>query len=217
MNKKKMARKIALIIYPEFSVQEIANLSALFRWHFDTITDTFSSSREVVKSEEGFLINPNKTFDEFDINEYDCLILSGCSDLRKVIRDEKLIQFLETFKGNNDFVIGAICSSPVFLSKAGLLENKKFINSLYIEMNSKFSFIQEKNIVYKPVVEDGNIITAVGNAYKQFAIAIARNLGYECSDSAYFGISDKWRADDFKFNLSKEGLKQFEEEFSDLF
>ncbi len=212
-----MNKKMALLIYPEFSFQEIANLSALFRWYYDTTTVTFSSSEAPVKSEEGFLILPNKTLDEFDIKEYDCLILSGCSDLRLPLRDDKITRFLKTFVGNNDFVIGAICAGPLFLSKAGLLKDKKFINSMYLEMNKKFNFVNENNIVYRPIVEDGNIITAVGTAYKEFAIRVAKKLGYDCSDSAYAGISDKWKPEDFVFHLNDDQLKEFEAEFKDLF
>ncbi len=212
-----MNKKIALLIYPEFSFQEIANLSALFRWYYDTMTVTFSSSQTPVKSEEGFLILPNKTLDEFDIEEYDCLILSGCSDLRIPLRDDKITSFLKTFEGNNDFVIGAICAGPLFLSKAGLLKDKKFINSMYLEMNTKFNFVNENNIVYQPIVEDENIITAVGTAYKEFAIGVARKLGYDCPDTAYSGISDNWKPEDFVFHLDEPELKEFEEEFADLF
>ncbi|WP_067141392.1 DJ-1/PfpI family protein [Oceanivirga salmonicida] len=212
-----MNKKIALLIYHEFSFQEIANLSALFRWYYDTLTVTFSTSKDIIKSEEGFLIVPNKTVDEFNIKEYDCLILPGCSDLRISLRDDKITDFLKTFNGNNDFIIGAICAGPVFLSKAGLLKDKNFINSLYFEMNTKFKFINEKNIVYKPIVVDGNIITAVGEAYKEFAIQVARKLGYYCSDDAYAGISNEYKKEDFIFYLENDGLKEFEDEFSDLF
>ncbi len=166
---------------------------------------------------KGFLILSNKTVDEFDINEYDCLILSGCSDLRLSLRDDKITSFLKTFEGNNDFVIGAICAGPLFLSKAGLLKDKKFINSLYLEMNKKFKFVNENNIMYQPIVEDGNIITAVGTAYKGFAIEIARKIGYNCPDTAYWGISDNWKPEDFIYHLEKDELEEFEKEFNDLF
>ncbi len=212
-----MNKKIALLIYPEFSFQEIANLSALFRWYYDTETVTFSTTKDVVKSEEGFLIVPNKTVDEFDITEYDCLILSGCSDLRLPLRDDAITDFLALFIGNNEFVIGAICAGPIFLAKAGLLKDKKFVNSLYVEMNKKFKFVDEQNISYQPIVKDGNIITAVGTAYKEFAIEVARKVGYDCPDTVYVGIPDAWQSDDFIFHLKDDELKEFEREFADLF
>ncbi len=212
-----MTKKIALLIYPDFSLQEIANLSALFRWYYDTTTVTFATSKEAVKAEEGFLILPDKTVDQFKIEEYDCLILSGCSDLRVPLRDDKMSDFLSSFVGNNDFVIAAICAGPVFLAKAGLLDDKKFINSLYVEMNDRFKFIDERNLLYQPVVEDGNIITAVGSAYQEFAITVARKLAYNCPDNAYRGIGKDWKAENFMVHLQDHQLREFEQEFSDLF
>lgn len=212
-----MNKKIALLIYPEFSFQEIANLSALFRWYYNTVTVSFSTSMDVVKSEEGFQILPDKFVEEFKVESYDCLILPGCSDLRIPLRDDKITEFLKKFEGDDDFVIGAICAGPIFLSKAGLLDNKKFINSMYTEMNNRFKFVNEKNIVYKPVVEDGNIITAVGTAYKEFAIKVARKVGYDCPSTAFAGLSNEWKPEDFVYHLEEEGLREFEKEFSDLF
>ncbi len=118
---------------------------------------------------------------------------------------------------SDDFVIGVICAGPLFLSKAGLLKDKKFINSMYLEMNKKFNFVDENNIMYQPIVKDGNIITALGTAYKEFAIEIARKIGSDCPDTAYLGISDNWKPEDFIYHLDAAGLKEFEEEFGDLF
>lgn len=208
--------KIALIVYPEFSFQEIGNLSALFRWYFDIKTEVFSSSKRPVRSEEGFNIVPDKIFDEFRNEDYKCLILPGCSDVRMAIRDEKLIKFLSRFKDDRDFPIGAICAGPMFLSKAGLLDGKKFTNSLFVEMNEKFKFINQEHIVYEPLVEDGNIVTAVGDAYQEFAIAMARKCGFDCSDKAYTGILEDWTEEDFKHHLSEADLNIFLEEFKDF-
>ena len=211
-----LKKKVALMVYPNFSMQEIANLCYLFRWRYDTETVVFSSSLEVVNAEEGMLIQPDKTFEEFNIDGYDCLILSGCSDFRDSIRDPRIKEFLGRFKGNDDFVIGAICSGPIYLSQAGLLENRKFTNSLYVEMNKMFNFIDEKNLVYAPLVEDKNIITAVGSAFNEFAIAVARKVGYECPDKIFTGVPDDWKESDYKLYLSNEGLRVIQEEFKEF-
>lgn len=210
-------KKIALLIYPEFSFQEIGNLSALFRWYFDTMTVTFSTTKAPIKSEEGFVILPEKTVDEFVLEEYDFLVLSGCSNLTGPLKDDKLISFLSSFKDNDDFVIGAICSAPVLLAKSGLLSGKKFINSMYYEMNVRFGFIEEKNIVYKPIVEDGNIITAVGGAYRQFAVQMAKKIGYECPDTAFEGIGNDYNEEELIYHLSESDLEFFEKEYKDFF
>ena len=89
-----MKKRIALLVYPDFSLQEIANLMYIFRWYFDTFTDVIYPELNPVRSEEGILINPVKTCSEFCKDDYDCLILSGCSDLRQPIRNKKIKEFL---------------------------------------------------------------------------------------------------------------------------
>lgn len=213
-----MKKQIALIVYPEFSFQEIANLCGLFRWHFDSKTVVFSSSKEPVRSEEGFMILPEKTFDEFSKEEYDCLVLSGCSDLREGLADEKLKAFLSSLQNEKDLVIGAICSGPIFLAQAGLLKGKKFTSSLFVEMYERMRFIEQENAVYAPIVEDGNIITATGDAFDLFAITIARKIGYDCPDKIYGGMGKiDWTEKDYQFYLSPEGLQQMEDAFKKYF
>lgn len=202
------------MVYPNFSMQEIANLCGLFRWNYDCETVVFSSSLKAVKSEEGILIQPSKSFDDFELKEYDCLILPGCSDMREALYDSKIKDFLEKFQDNHDFVIGAICAGPMFLSQAGLLKNKKFTNSLFVEINEMLEFIDEENIRYEPLVEDGNIITAVGFAFNEFAIAIARKIGYECPDKIYRGVPEEWDEKYYKVHMDKEGVEELKKAFS---
>lgn len=211
-----MNQKIALVVYPEFSFQEIGNLSSLFRWGFDTRTVVVSGDKNPVRSEEGFAILPDITYEEFCVEEYDCLILPGCSDIRQSIRDEKLMEFLRGLEGNETFPIGAICAGPIYLAKAGLLKDKKFTNSMYLEMNERLPFIDMENIRYQPVVEDGNVITAQGDAYRLFAVVMARKVGYQCSDHACFGVGEEWKEEDFVHHLSDAEWKEFEKEFADL-
>lgn len=129
-----MKNRIALLVYPEFSLQEVTNLIYLFRWHFDTVTDVIYTEKEIVKSEEGITVMPVKTCDEFSAQDYDCLILPGCSDIRMAIRNKKLNDFLISFKDNQSFIIGAICSGPLFLQQAGLLKGKKYTDSLFVDL-----------------------------------------------------------------------------------
>ncbi len=211
-----MKKKFALMVYPYFSMQEVANLCSLFKWSYDTETVVFSSTLDSVNAEEGMLIQPHKTFNEFSISDYDCLILSGCSDVRESIRDSSIKEFLEQFKGNDEFVIGAICGGPLFLAQAGLLDHKKFTGGLYVEMNQMFNFINEKNYLYAPLVEDKNIITAAGSAFNEFAIAIARKLGYDCPDKIFSGVPGDWKEDDYKHYLSEEDLEVFKNEFKEF-
>ncbi len=209
-----MNKKIALMVYPNFSMQEIANLCGLFRWNYGAETVVFSSSLKPVNSEEGILIQPSFTFEEFIEDNFDCLILPGCSDMAESLRDDKIKMFLEGFKENDKFIIGAICAGPVYLSQAGLLKNKKFTSSLFVEMNEMLEFVEEKNIVYLPVVEDENIITAVGFAFNEFAIALARKIGYECLNQIYSGVPSQWKEEDYKVHMNPADIEKMKEELS---
>ena len=212
-----MNKKLALLVYPEFSLQEIGNTIALFRWYLDSPTVVFSNSTDPVKSEEGIVVVPEKTLDEFNIEDYHCLILPGINDITESLEDNKLIDFLRSLKNYPDFIIGAICGGPIFLSMAGLLDDKKFTNQLYVEMNERLPFIKHENILYKPLVEDGNIVTAVADAYAEFPIVIARKLGFDIPDNAYKpGESNEESEDKYKYHLDEEGIKVFEEVFSDF-
>lgn len=53
-------KKLALLVYPEFSLQEVMNLSRLFRWNYNTMTEVISSDKAPVKSEEGISVLPEK-------------------------------------------------------------------------------------------------------------------------------------------------------------
>lgn len=211
-----MKRRIALLVYPEFSLQEVSNLMNLFRWRYNTLTDIIYTEMKTVRSEEGIEVMPAKTCDEFCINDYDCLILPGCSDIREGIRNEKLSTFLSRFKENTQFIIGAICAGPLFLAQAGLLQGKKYTDSLFVEMREQFKFVEENNFVAAPVVEDGCIITAGGSAFNDFAVHVARKVGYDCPDKILSGYIDDWKEEDYLHHLTKEDQADFQKEFHDF-
>ena len=210
-------KKLAILIYPEFSIQEISDMMYLFRWYFDVKTEIIASNKEIVISEEGVSILPDKTVNEFTKSDYYCLILPGCSDFREPIRDKNLINFLSSFKNDDEFLIGAICSASRFLAYAGLMKGKKFINNLFMEFNERLSFIEDDNRVLKPVVVDGNIVTAAGSEGRKFAIEVARKLGFECSDIAMTELDENYTDDNFIHYLTDEQLEEVEIDFDFLF
>lgn len=136
--------------------------------------------------------------------------------MRRSLKDSRIKSFLEMFKGNQDFIIGAISAGPAYLAQAGLLKNKKFTNSLFVEMNKMLEFIDEDNLEYLPLVEGENIITAVGFAFNEFVIAVARKIGYECPDKIYSGVPTKWEEGDYKVHMNQEDIEGWKNEFSEF-
>lgn len=210
-------KKLAILIYPDCSIQEVSNVMYLFRWHYDVKSVMVSVDEEIVVSEEGIMIKPEITVDEFNKDDYYALVLPGLSEFIPTIYNENLISFLEGFKNDNDFVIGAICAGPLLLSLAGLLEDKKFTNSLYMDMNELFTCINEKNFVEAPVVVDQNIVTAIGSATRLFAITIANTLGLKTSDYTLLEVTeDNYVKEDQVHYLDSKTLIEVKEIFEDF-
>jgi hypothetical protein len=97
------------------------------------------------------------------------------------------------------------------------MKGKKFINNLFMEFNERLSFIEDDNRVLKPVVVDGNIVTAAGSEGRKFAIEVARKLGFECSDIAMTELDENYTDDNFIHYLTDEQLEEVEIDFDFLF
>ncbi len=212
-----MKKRIALLVYPEFSLQEVSNLMYLFRWYFDTFTDVIATELTPIKSEEGIFVQPVKTCSQFCKDDYDCLILPGCTDIPTSLRNDQLQHFLQTFQKDDHFLIGAICAGPVFLAQAGVLKHHKYTDSLYVEVRKSLPFVEEENFMTQSVVIDKNIITAQGSAFNEFAIQVARKLGYSCPDYLLTGYMDPKSSDEYIHHLPQEEMAEFEKAFKEFF
>lgn len=207
-------KKLALLVYPEFSLQEVMNLSRLFRWDFDITTEVIATSRNPVQSEEGIQVLPRITTDNFRSEDYTCLILPGCSDFTEAMRDQKLFAFLRSFRNNSTLPIGAICGGPMFLAKAGLLEHKKFTASIYMDFFDFCPFLERENYVAAPLVVADNIVTAGGSNFNGFAVAMAHLLGLDCPERIFSGYMDDRTPEDYAPHLPPEAIADFRALFS---
>ena len=183
-------KKAAVMLYPLFSMQEISCTTELFKFYDKEIV-TFTAGGEAVRSEDGFTILPDKAFAEFEREEFDCLLLPGIWEPLPVMLDERNIRFLEQFRGDGSFVIAAISSAPLLLGKAGLLESKRFTHGVFEEFLDAFPVIPREGVARTFLVEDGNLVTAYGGAFREFAAAVARKVGIDCSDTVFEPMAGK--------------------------
>lgn len=201
-------QKAAVMLYPLFSMQEISCTTELFKF-YDKEIFTFSAGREAVKSEDGFTILPDGSFEDFRLEDFDCLILPGCWDPLPVLLDERNVRFLEQFKEAADLVIAAISSAPLLLGKAGLLDGKRFTSGVFEEFLDAFPVMPREGIVRTFLVEDGNLITAYGEAFREFAIAVAQKVGIDCPDTVFSGMTGKnYTEEDFIFHFPPEDMEE---------
>ena len=201
-------KKAAVMLYPLFSMQEISCTTELFKFYEKEIV-TFSAGREPVKSEDGFTILPDKAFEEFRREDFDCLVLPGIWEPLPVMLDERNIRFLERFRGDEDIVIAAISSAPLLLGKAGLLEGKRFTHGVFEEFWDAFPVMPRDGVTRTFLVEDGNLITAYGGAFREFAAAVAHRVGIDCPDTIFSDMTGKvYTEEDFIFHLPPEDMAE---------
>lgn len=201
-------KKTAVLLYPLFSLQEIGTLTELLKF-YDRKIVTFSAGREPVKSEDGFTILPDRDLTEFCREEFDSLVLPGIWEPLPVLLDNRIIRFLEQFRGDGDILIAAISAGPLLLGKAGLLEGRRFTHGVFEEFLDAFPVMPRENAVRTYLVEDGNLITAYGGAFREFAVAVAHRLGIDCRDQIFDPMAGKeYTEEDFIFHLPPEMLPE---------
>ena len=207
-------RKFAVLIYPDFSLQEITCLtSALTVWFGEKIDFIASEKKEYV-SEEGLHVIPTKVTTEARITDYDCVILPGTINPLPAVFDDKLIDFLKTGIGS-DVVFAAISSSPLLLSKAGILRGRKFTSGYFMQMADTFEFVEKDNFIHKGIVEDGNVITGIGMFFVEFAETVLRRFGYDIGTNFMRYRPEEYTEEELTFYWSDDDYQEFLEELKE--
>ena len=114
-------KKVLCVIYPNFSLYEIASLTSTLALSFDITIDYVASDHLMVVSEDGLPCQPTTTLNQIRIEDYSCVILPGMVNIGPTLQDEKLISFLRSLN-EQDILIAAISSSPPFIGESRLVE-----------------------------------------------------------------------------------------------
>ena len=200
-------KKVLCILYPNFSLYEIATLTSTLALSFDITIDYVASDYSIVISEDGLPCQPTKTLDQVRIEEYSCVILPGMVNIGPALQDEKLISFLRSLN-EQDILIAAISSAPLLLAKAGLLNETKFTGGIWQNFFDYFEFLPRGNFKAKAVLQDKNIITAIGFAHLEFARKVIFGLGLAENTDDYFKEQNEYAEEDLIFTLSDEEFNQ---------
>ena len=196
-------KKVLCIIYPNFSLYEITALTSTLALSFDITIDYVASDYSIVVSEDGLPCQPTKTLDQIRIEEYSCVILPGMVNIGPALQDEKLISFLRGL-GEQNILIAAISSAPRLLAKAGLLEDTKFTGGIWQNFFDYFEFLPRENFQPKVLVQDKQIITAIGFAHQEFARRVILSLGLAANTDNYFKEQNEYPEENLIFTLSNE-------------
>ena len=208
-------KKVLCLIYPNFSLYEITALTSTLALSFDVTIDYVASDDSIVVSEDGLPCQPTKTLDQIRIEEYSCVILPGMVNIGPALQDEKLISFLRAL-GEQEVLIAAISSAPLLLAKAGLLNDTKFTGGIWQKFFDYFEFLPRENFQPKLVVQDKQIITAIGFAHQEFARKVILSLGLAENTDNYFKEQNDYATEDLIFTLSDQEFDQVKQSIENI-
>ena len=200
-------KKVLCLIYPNFSLYEVVGLTSTLALSFGIEIDYVGSDRNIIRSEDGLACQPTRTLDEVVIEDYSCVILPGMINIAPALHDEKLISFLRSLN-QQEILIAAISSAPILLAKAGLLKDTKFTGGIWQNFFDYFEFLPRENFQPKVLVQDKQIITAIGFAHQEFARKVLLSLGLVGNADNYFKEQNEYAEEDLIFTLSDEEFNQ---------
>ncbi len=167
--------KIALFYYDGFAEFEIVLVGLLFHREHDIIAVALED-REY-KSEECQRFCVDQVVADVDIDSIDLLVIPG-GEPEPLVNNLELKSFVEGLVARNKKVAG-ICGGASLLAGLGVLEGKKCtgLTSGKDPTVPEYQYFSESIFLDDHVVVDGNIITAQGRAYVEFAVELVRQMG----------------------------------------
>lgn len=178
MKKNFEDKKIAIIIaFQDFRDEECFIPQSIFLTEGATVK-IISEKRGEAVGVYGGVINVDLTLDELKVSNFDAIIFVGGSGAAKYVEDDKCHCIARKAIFENK-ILGAICSAPAILARAGVLKNKKATAWSNNMDKSIIKILKKEGAIHQDdsVVCDGKIITANGpQAARQFAQTIIEVL-----------------------------------------
>ena len=164
--------KTYVFLYDGFADFEIAPLLLFLREKTEVIT--FSFEKGTQRSEEQLNVIVDQSISEVDPEDVDLLIIPGGNPEPHKERTEFHELLQDVHKRGK--LIAAICGGPGFLAHAGLLNGLRIAHGYSPEDAAKV--FEGSEITDEDVIVEGNIITARGQAFAEFAVEVYRALGF---------------------------------------
>ena len=180
--------KIALFYYDGFSEFEVVLICLFFKE--ENVISIALENREF-RSEENQRFCVDKVIKDIDIDSIDLLVIPG-GEPAPLVENLELKSFVENLVSKNKKVAG-ICGGASLLAGLGLLNGKKCtgLSSGKDPNIPSYQYFSDSIFLDDHVVVDGNIITAQGQAYVEFAIEIARQMNL-CEKEEEYIEALKW-------------------------
>lgn len=175
LREKVNMNKILVFIFHGMTDYESTFVTHLLNTSGNKEIVTVAYEKKLVKGRSGFDILPSMVVSEVKMEEFEGLIVPGGwnGDLRP-----ELTNLIKALNKQGKLLAGICGAGTVFLAKAGVLENVQYTTpvSSWTERHKEVFGMEDpfprKNLIFKRMVRDKNIITAQGTAFVDFAIEI---------------------------------------------
>jgi putative intracellular protease/amidase len=167
--------KILVFIFDGMVDYEITFIMHLLNTCGDFEIVTIAYEDKLIQCRSGALIKPSRIVSDVLNKDAEGIIITGGW------YGETKPELLELIQGmhSNGKLVGGICGAgPVFLAKAGVLDHVKYTTAADQWTPQHMTVFGEKdpfpreNYLSQRVVRDGNVITAIGIAFIDFAVEI---------------------------------------------
>jgi len=175
--------KIAFFYYDEFAEFEIVLVGLIFH-HQHEIISVALEKREY-RSEESQRFCVDQALREADVDTIDLLVIPG-GNPAPLVENQELKDFIGKLIARDKKVAG-ICGGASLLAGLGMLRGRKCTGNTSGAKpgDDEYPYYAEAILSDEHVVVDGNIITAQGQAYVEFAVELARQMGLVTSQEEY--------------------------------
>lgn len=129
-------------------------------------------------SEEKQVFMPSRTIAEVDPGTVDILLIPG-GPVEPLMSSAALKHLVVTMNTQKK-LIGAICGGVHILGFCGVLEGRRFTcnaRGFELDEDTRRKYFSRSHYVEEDVVVDGNIVTAMGQAFVEFGVEIADRAG----------------------------------------
>jgi len=164
-----MLLNVCVLLYDGMWLQE--PILAMNRVHDENIIFVGLENKPYM-SYEKLRCTPDITIDEVNPAEIDLLIIPGGS-ADHLLDEPRVKAFVSTLHSLNKLIVG-ICYGAILMANYGVLVGKRCTgcsNGITPETPSLCSY-EKSTIINQGVVVDGNVITATGASYIEFAEAV---------------------------------------------
>ena len=161
--------RTCILYYDSCALFEVT-ITSLFMKHSGEVV-TVGPRIQDYESWEGLRVRPHMMLRDLDTDTVDLFVVPG-GNPDNVADDPDLQRVLGELDEKNK-VIAAICAGPTVLARSGILKGRRFNSSVAEERKGEFVGAIHDD---QDVVEDGNIVTALPNAYVDLALCLGRKM-----------------------------------------